>query len=233
MNEMEELSSLAQVAEIAERFEDAAKYMEDLIKKKKEDLTKEEKNIFYNSNKYIINSKRCALRTTNILEEKEKKHSTQYIPIVTNYKNILESEINDISKNIINIINNYLLKKTLSDESKVFYLKMKADYCRYICEIINTNENQIYVEESEKCYKEANDLVQNFPWTNPIRLGLSLNYSVFYYEIKKNVNQAIKIAKEAIKGAKKQFDKIKEEEDKDGGVTLQTLKENVLIWEKE
>lgn len=233
MNEMEELSSLAQVAEIAERFEDAAKYMEDLIKKKKEDLTKEEKNIFYNSNKYIINSKRCALRTTNILEEKEKKHSTQYIPIVTNYKNILESEINDISKNIINIINNYLLKKTLSDESKVFYLKMKADYCRYICEIINTNENQIYVEESEKCYKEANDLVQNFPWTNPIRLGLSLNYSVFYYEIKKNVNQAIKIAKEAIKGAKKQFDKIKEEEDKDGGVTLQTLKENVLLWEKE
>lgn len=233
MNEMEELSSLAQVAEIAERFEDAAKYMEDLIKKKKEDLTKEEKNIFYNSNKYIINSKRCALRTTNILEEKEKKHSTQYIPIVTNYKNILESEINDISKNIINIINNYLLKKTLSDESKVFYLKMKADYCRYICEIININENQIYVEESEKCYKEANDLVQNFPWTNPIRLGLSLNYSVFYYEIKKNVNQAIKIAKEAIKGAKKQFDKIKEEEDKDGGVTLQTLKENVLIWEKE
>ncbi len=233
MNEMEELSSLAQVAEIAERFEDAAKYMEDLIKKKKEDLTKEEKNIFYKSNKDIINSKRCALRTTNILEEKEKKHSTQYIPIVTNYKNILESEINDISKNIINIINNYLLKKTLSDESKVFYLKMKADYCRYICEIINTNENQTYVEESEKCYKEANDLVQNFPWTNPIRLGLSLNYSVFYYEIKKNVNQAIKIAKEAIKGAKKQFDKIKEEEDKDGAVTLQTLKENVLIWEKE
>ena len=57
--------------------------------------------------------------------------------------------------------------------------------------------------------------------------------SYFYYEIKKNVNQAIKIAKEAIKGAKKQFDKIKEEEDKDGGVTLQTLKENVLIWEKE
>ena len=51
--------------------------------------------------------------------------------------------------------------------------------------------------------------------------------------LKKNVNQAIKIAKEAIKGAKKQFDKIKEEEDKDAALTLQTLKVNVLIWEKE
>ena len=233
MNEMEELSALAQVAEEAERYEDASKYMEDLIKKKKDDLTKEEKNIFYNSNKYIINSKRCSLRSTHLIEEKEKKHSSQYIPIVTNFKNILESEIIDVCKNIINLINNYLLKKTITDESKIFYLKMKGDYCRYLCEIINSNENQNYIDESEKSYKEANDLAQNLPWTNSVRLGLSLNYSVFYYEIKKNVNQAIKIGKEAIKGAKKQNDKIKEDEDKDALLTLQTLKENILIWEKE
>ena len=233
MNEMEELSALAQVAEEAERYEDASKYIEDLIKKKKKDLTKEEKNIFYNSNKYIINSKRCSLRSTHLIEEKEKKHSSQYIPIVTNFKNILESEIIDVCKNIINLINNYLLKKTITDESKIFYLKMKGDYCRYLCEIINSNENQNYIDESEKSYKEANDLAQNLPWTNSVRLGLSLNYSVFYYEIKKNVNQAIKIGKEAIKGAKKQNDKIKEDEDKDALLTLQTLKENILIWEKE
>jgi len=233
MNEMEELSALAQVAEEAERYEDASKYIEDLIKKKKEDLTKEEKNIFYNSNKYIINSKRSSLRSTHLMEEKEKKHSSQYFAIVTNFKNILESEIMDVCKNIINLINNYLLKKTITDESKVFYLKMKGDYCRYLCEILNSNENQNYIDESEKSYKEANDLAQNLPWTNSVRLGLSLNYSVFYYEIKKNVNQAIKIGKEAIKGAKKQNDKIKEDEDKDALHTLQTLKENILIWEKE
>ena len=233
MNEIEELSALAYVALVAERYEDASKCLEDLIKKKKEDLTKEEKNIFYNSNKYIINSKRCSLRSTNLIEEREKKHSSQYIPIATNFKNILESEITETCKSIINLINNYLLKKIIVDESKVFYLKMKGDYCRYLCEILNSNENQNYIEECEKSYKEANDLAQNFPWTNPVRLGLSLNYSVFYYDIKKNVNQAIKVAKEAIKGAKKQFDKIKEEEDKDTALTLQTLKENVLIWEKE
>ena len=233
MNEMEELSALAQVAEEAERYEDAAKYVEELIKKKKDDLTKEEKNIFYNSYKYIINSKRCSLRSTHLIEEKEKKHSSQYIPIVTNFKNILESEIIDVCKNIINLINNFLLKKILIEESKIFYLKMKGDYYRYLCEIISSNENQNYIEESEKSYKEANDLAQNLPWTNSVRLGLSLNYSVFYYEIKKNVNQAIKIGKEAIKGAKKQNDKIKEDEDKDALLTLQILKENILIWEKE
>ena len=46
MNELEELSSLAQVAEISERFEDAVKYIEEIIKKRKEDLTKEEKIYF-------------------------------------------------------------------------------------------------------------------------------------------------------------------------------------------
>ena len=35
MNELEELSSLAQVALIAERYKDASKYIEELIKKRK------------------------------------------------------------------------------------------------------------------------------------------------------------------------------------------------------
>ena len=233
MNELEELSAFAKVALIAERYEDASRFIENVAKKKKDDLTKEEKNIFYNSNKFIINSKRCAIRATYIIEEKEKKKSYQFLPIINNFKNILETEIIEISKNVINIINNYLLKKIITDESKVFYLKMKGDYYRYLCELYTSNDNQHYIDECEKCYKEANDMVQNFPWSNHIRLSLTLNFSVFYYEIKKNANQAIKMAKEAIKGAKKQLDKIKDDEDKDASMTLQTLKENILIWEKE
>jgi hypothetical protein len=52
MTELDELSSLAQVSLIAERFEDASKYIEELIKRKKDDLTKDEKNTFYNSFKF-------------------------------------------------------------------------------------------------------------------------------------------------------------------------------------
>ena len=73
MNELEELSNLAQVAEIAERYEDASKYIEELIRKKKDDLTKDEKNIFYKTFKYIINSKRGAWQSTNYMEENETK----------------------------------------------------------------------------------------------------------------------------------------------------------------
>ena len=131
MNELEEISSLAQVALIAERYFDASKYVEELIKKKKEDLTKEEKNIFYKSFKYVVNSKRSAWLSINYLEEKEK--NDERMEIIKNYKNIIEKDILDICKNVITLINNFLLTKAVIDESKMFYLKMKGDYYIDIC----------------------------------------------------------------------------------------------------
>ena len=231
MNELEELSSLAQVALIAERYFDASKYIEELIKKKKEDLTKEEKNIFYKSFKYVVNSKRSAWLSINYLEEKEK--NDERMEIIKNYKNIIEKDILDICKNVITLINNFLLTKALIDESKMFYLKMKGDYYRYLCEFKALNENKNYLEESEKNYKNAIELSQNISWIGTIKLGLYLNYSVFIYEIKKDTKKAIQIAKEAVKSAKKYSDKIKEEEDKDAEITIQVLKENINYWEED
>jgi len=231
MNELEELSSLAQVALIAERYFDASKYIEELIKKKKEDLTKEEKNIFYKSFKYVVNSKRSAWLSINYLEEKEK--NDERMEIIKNYKNIIEKDILDICKNVITLINNFLLTKAVIDESKMFYLKMKGDYYRYLCEFKALNENKNYLEESEKNYKNAIELSQNISWIGTIKLGLYLNYSVFIYEIKKDTKKAIQIAKEAVKSAKKYSDKIKEEEDKDAEITIQVLKENINYWEED
>ena len=231
MNELEELSSLAQVALIAERYFDASKYIEELIKKKKEDLTKEEKNIFYKSFKYVVNSKRSAWLSINYLEEKEK--NDERMEIIKNYKNILEKDISDICKNVITLINNFLISKTVLDESKMFFLKMKGDYYRYLCEFKTLNENKNYLDESEKNYKNAIELSQNISWVSGIKLGLYLNYSVFFYEVKKDAKKAIQIAKEAIKSAKKYSDKIKEEEDKDAEITVQILKENINYWEED
>ena len=233
MNELEELSNLAQVAEIAERYEDASKYIEELIRKKKDNLTKDEKNIFYKTFKYIINSKRGAWQSTNYMEEKEQKNPSEKLEIIKNYKNILEEDIKNICKNVITLINNFLLTKNILDESKIFYLKMKGDYYRYLCEIKSLKENKNYLDESEKNYKMAVELAQNISWINPIKLSLYLNYSVFIYDIKKDAKKALQIAKDTVKNAKKLLDKLKEEEDKDAEMSIQTLKENINFWEEE
>ena len=231
MTELEELSILSQVALTAERFEDASKYIENLIKNKKDDLTKDEKNVFYNSFKYIINTKRCAWNSANYMEEKETDE--EKITMIKNYKSILENQIFDICKNVITLINNFVTNKTILDESKIFFLKMKGDYYRYLCEYKSLSENKNYIEESEKNYKMAVELSQNIPWISPIKLGLYLNYSVFYFEIKKDTKKAIQISKEAIKSAKKYSDKLKEEDDKDAEMSIQTMKENIIYWEEE
>lgn len=52
------------------------------------------------------------------------------------------------------------------------------------------------INESDEAYKEANQKsVEKLAPTHPIRLGLALNYSVFYYEIKQDSQKACDMAK--------------------------------------
>lgn len=52
------------------------------------------------------------------------------------------------------------------------------------------------VEKAEKCYQNALDVaVAELPPTNIVRLGLALNFSVFYYEIMNNPDKACNLAK--------------------------------------
>merc|ERR1712195_171028 len=55
-----------------------------------------------------------------------------------------------------------------------------------------------YREAAKKAYSGANDDAEaGLPTTNPIRLGLALNFSVFHYEICEEKEEATKLAKSA------------------------------------
>lgn len=52
------------------------------------------------------------------------------------------------------------------------------------------------VENSQQAYQEAFDISKkDMQPTHPIRLGLALNFSVFYYEILNSPEQACSLAK--------------------------------------
>ena len=52
------------------------------------------------------------------------------------------------------------------------------------------------LKESEKAYQEAMKL--DLPPTDPTKLGLALNFSVFYYEIMGKTEEACKLAKKVL-----------------------------------
>ena len=66
---------------------------------------------------------------------------------------------------------------------------MKGDYYRYLAEVASAEKKKEVVKNSYESYKEASEVSGKLDSTHPVRLGLALNYSVFFYEIGgKNIN---------------------------------------------
>ena len=121
-----------------------------------------------------------------------------------------------------------LAKKQLNNENRVFFVKMVADYYRYMAENA-AGEEFIYAKrEALSSYKEANAI--HLPPCNLIKLGLALNYSVFYYDVMKDQKKARIIADEAIYAALEHVDDLNESEFKHAKPIIELLRENLSLW---
>lgn len=78
----------------------------------------------------------------------------------------------------------------------------KGDYHRYLAEFAVGDKRKDSADKSLEAYKAATEVAQTeLPPTHPIRLGLALNFSVFYYEILNAPDQACHLAKQAFDDA--------------------------------
>ena len=78
------------------------------------------------------------------------------------------------------------------------------------------------VDDSQKAYQDAFEISKSkMQPTHPIRLGLALNFSVFYYEILNSPDKACQLAKQAFDDAIAELDTLNEDSYKDSTLIMQ------------
>jgi 14-3-3 protein epsilon len=221
----------AKLAEQAERYEEMVESMK-RVGKMDQELTVEERNLLSVAYKNLIGARRASWRIiTNIESKEENKPGNSKTALTKKYRSQVEKELRDICQDILDLLDKHLLPNAASGESKVFYLNMKGDYHRYKAEFATQEDRKEAAENSLVAYTKANDIAQNeLPPTHPIRLGLALNFSVFYYEILNTPERACRLAKQAFDDAIAELDTLNEDTYKDSTLIMQLLRDNLTLW---
>lgn len=100
---------------------------------------------------------------------------------------------------------------------------MKGDYLRYIAEYAAEPEKNNAATKAEEAYEMAHGLgekSEDLPSTHPLRLGLALNFSVYFYEIKQNPKKACEMARNAFDSAIADLDEIDDDFYKDATLIM-------------
>jgi len=248
----EELVAKAKISEQAERYDDMAAAMNEVTKLlgTTELLTTDERNLLSVAYKNVVGSRRASWRVISSIETKQSNDEKKK-ELATEYRQKIEQELQKICNEVLLLLDEYLIKNSVNEktrdpppaadnspspkglESLVFYLKMKGDYYRYLAEVKTEGGGDVVseiTEKSEEAYNKAYEESKILPPTHPIRLGLALNFSVFYYEIKNNPDEACKLAKKAFDDAIAELDQLREESYKDSTLIMQLLRDNLTLW---
>jgi len=189
-----------------------------------QELSVEERNLLSVAYKNVIGARRASWRIVTSIEQKEESKGNEgQVGLIKEYRQKIEAELAKICEDILEVLDEHLIKSAQSGESKVFYHKMyvlpllhvyglghvaktsnhrKGDYHRYLAEFALGDKRKISADKSLEAYKAATEVATtDLAPTHPIRLGLALNFSVFYYEILNSPDQACHLAKQAFDDA--------------------------------
>jgi 14-3-3 protein epsilon len=241
----EQALTMAKAAEQAERYEEMVLYMKRIVElcENGDEMSNthavnkngvEERNLISVGYKNMMSVRRTAWRTVQQFEDKESKTDGPNKDLIRDYKEVIAKEVYELIDEVINDIVNVFVdgpKKCTDTEVMVFFRKMEGDYNRYGAEITSGDTRQAYKDKALAAYKTAEKTASEaLPPTNPIRLGLTLNFSVFYYEICEQKDEASKLAKDAFEDAIDHLDTLSEEAYKDSTLIMQLLKDNLTLW---
>ncbi|MBA0828975.1 hypothetical protein Goarm_013599 [Gossypium armourianum] len=117
---------LAKLAEQAERYEEMVKFMENVV---------------------------SAVPAPDELTKEEGRGNADHVSVIREYRAKIEAELSEICAGILKLLDEKLVPAAGTGDSKVFYLKMKGDYHRYLAEFKTGDDRKAAAENTlTACY---------------------------------------------------------------------------------
>ena len=231
-------------------------------------MTVDERNLLSVAYKNVVGTRRASWRIISSIEQKEESKGTdKHVTTIRDYRQKIETELEKVCQDVLDVLDEHLIPKAESGESKVFYHKMYAPAMRYFPREADANRStgkvtitvispSLPLEKNARMprlppttptryviatlitgglglieLQSATDVAQTeLTPTHPIRLGLALNFSVFYYEILNSPDRACHLAKQAFDDAIAELDSLSEESYRDSTLIMQLLRDNLTLW---
>jgi hypothetical protein len=186
-----------------------------------------------NKHKYnLIKSKLNSLRDQYTINNPNIISTYIKDTILNNYILKVEGELREFSQNVVDQIEEILERVSQNNmESLIFFQKLKADYLKYILDIIDDDEDKVRVEyECQAMYQSAYELCNHMQPHSPLTLSVILNYSVYLYYINNDTQLALEIAESGYTNA---IIKLNDRIIPEINHILKLLQQNIDVWSKE
>ncbi|KAJ4478030.1 14-3-3 domain-containing protein [Lentinula aciculospora] len=235
---------IAELAAEAERYDDVISQIKTIATQFDARLTNDERNLLSIAYKNKTNTLRNSWRIVDTLEKMQASRTapgttTRQLTLIRQQRKKIERELANVCKDIVKLLEKQLLPAAKPGEERVFYSKMKGDYYRYLAEFAHEVEREWYADESLNAYKQAyRHAMSTLESVHPTRLGLALNFAVFYHDVRKSPERACHLAKSAFDDAVMSLDSESSDTTmaqtiRDSLQILQLLRDDLVLWSKE
>lgn len=191
--------------------------------------------MFIKSSKEKFNQYRDGWKNLQDFEQNETEGNFIKKDKITSEVSNLEVKIKEFCDDMI-IKADKLLSKIQEDDimSKILYMKLKADYLRYLAEIANEDDFPDILKKARQCYDQAHDWCKdNLSPQDALYLSVVLTYTVFLYFIVDDTRFAFGVADRIYRQAIENLSMNEESKDPEVDILIKRIEENLTIWKIE
>ena len=141
----------------------------------------DERNLLSVAYKNVVGTRRASWRIISSIEQKEESKGTdKHVGTIRDYRQKIETELEKVCQDVLDVLTKHLIPKAESGESKVFYHKMfvrlqlkarllltrirMGDYHRYLAEFASGEKRKVAATAAHDAYKVN---ISQIPPTNP------------------------------------------------------------------